>query len=268
MVFLSCRQDFPFDTTRSLEFALFRTFCAPGISTLLDSTKEFEHRAQKRYDDTDILISEIMEHGYDSERGRRAIKRMNALHGRFAIAKDNFLYVLSTFAFAPIRWNERFGWRRMIEKERLALFHFWRAVGHRMNIHDIPECYADFEQFNLDYEKRHHRYNEANHRVGLATRNLFMSWFPSFTRPFVRHVIHAMMDESLLEAFGFPKPSPWLRRLTESSLQWRARLLRLLPRRTRPLLRTRMKRSSYPCGNQIEKIGPPEHCPRPPAGTA
>jgi hypothetical protein len=38
IVFLSCRVDFPWDTTRALEFALFRTFCVPTISALLDKS--------------------------------------------------------------------------------------------------------------------------------------------------------------------------------------------------------------------------------------
>jgi hypothetical protein len=112
IAFLSCRVDFPWDTTRALEFALFRTFAAPSIAALLHKTQEFECRSQKRYDDTDIIVSEIMEHGYDSDRGRAAIARMNALHGRFHIPNRDFLYVLSTFIFEPIRWNQRFGWRR------------------------------------------------------------------------------------------------------------------------------------------------------------
>src|SRR5204863_5846581 len=81
IVFLSTRFDFPFDTTRALEFALFRTFCVPAISALLDRTGEFSRRAQKRYDDTDIIVSELMEWGYDSEPGKAALRRMNQLHG-------------------------------------------------------------------------------------------------------------------------------------------------------------------------------------------
>src|SRR4051812_17397371 len=142
IVFLSCRVDFPWDTTRALEFALFRTFGVPAVSAILHKTQEFELHAQKRYDDTDIIVSEIMEHGYDSERGRAAIARMNEIHGRFQIRNQDFLYVLSTFVLEPIRWNERFGWRRMIENEREALFHFWRAVGQRMNLQDIPASLA------------------------------------------------------------------------------------------------------------------------------
>src|SRR4249919_2786637 len=84
---------FPWDTTRALELALFRTFASPRIGGLLHATREFEARAQKRYDDTDLIVSEIIENGCDSERGRRAIGRMNEIHARFKIANDDFLYV-------------------------------------------------------------------------------------------------------------------------------------------------------------------------------
>src|ERR1044072_4346713 len=111
--------EFPFDTTRSLELALFRTFGSPAISRLLDETQEFALRAQRRYDDTDLILSTIVEHGYDSDEGKRAIRRMNRLHRRFEIANEDFVYVLSTFVFEPIRWNARFGRRRFVEQERL-----------------------------------------------------------------------------------------------------------------------------------------------------
>lgn len=142
IVHLDVCYEFPFDTTRALEFALFRTYCVPSISALLDRTGEFRRRPQKRYDDTDILISEMMEWGYDSERGAAALARMNAIHGRFRIANADFLYVLSTFVFEPIRWNRRFGWRPMREQEKEALYRFWRAMGERMGIRDIPTVTA------------------------------------------------------------------------------------------------------------------------------
>jgi hypothetical protein len=256
IVFLSCRVDFPWDTTRALEFALFRTFGVPAVSALLHKTREFELRAQKRYDDTDIIVSEIMEHGYDSERGRAAIARMNEIHGRFQIRNQDFLYVLSTFVLEPIRWNERFGWRRMLEKERVALFHFWHAVGERMNLRDIPPSLTELERFSRDYEREHYRHTEANHRVGSATRDLFKSWFPRWTRPLVGRGIHAFMDDTLIEAFGFPKPSAALRRTVQTALKLRGHALRLWPRRRQPLLRTRMTHRSYPCGYAMDRIGP------------
>jgi len=213
IVYLDTFYEFPFDTTRSLEFALFRTFAAPNISALLDKTGEFGQRPQKRYDDTDLILSEILEHGYDGERGRAAIRRMNRLHGRFAITNDDFLYVLSTFVFEPVRWNARFGWRRMVRQEQLALFYYWREIGRRMNIRAIPEDYAAFERYNLEYERAHFHYTETNRRVAEATRDMFLSWFlPSPLRRLGEPVIHAMLDEPLLDAFGFPRPSAAMRR--------------------------------------------------------
>ena len=147
--------EFPWDTTRSLELALFRTFGVPSIARLLDSTGEFARASQKRYDDTDLIISTILEDGYDSEAGKRALRQMNRIHSRFEISNDDFVYVLSTFVLEPIRWNARFGWRPMMEAERLASFHCWREIGRRMNIKAIPEEYAELERFNEAYERKH-----------------------------------------------------------------------------------------------------------------
>jgi hypothetical protein len=257
IVFLSSCFDFPFDTTRALEFALFRTFCVPSISALLDRTGEFEKRAQKRYDDTDIIVSELIEWGYESERGRRALRRMNQQHGRFTIANEDFLYVLSTFIYEPIRWNARFGWRPMCDTERLGYFYFWREVGRRMNIKDIPPDYETFEAFNRHYESRCYRLTETNRRVGTATRELFVSWFPGPCAPLVRRAIHSLLDDSLIEAFGFPPPSPMMRRLVPAALRLRSKLAAWLPARRRPRLRTEMGHPSYPKGYIIEELGPP-----------
>jgi hypothetical protein len=257
IVFLSTCYEFPFDTTRSLEFALYRTYCVPSISALLDRTGEFAARPQKRYDDTDLLVSELMEWGYDSDRGKRALRRMNQMHARFNIANEDYLYVLSTFVFEPIRWNARWGWRRMCDQERLAMFYFWREVGRRMNIRQLPGAYEEFERYNVEYEKRHYRYTDANHRVGAATRDLFLSWFPRLLHPLARPAIYALMDDPLIEAFGFPQPSPLMRRLVAEALGARAKVLRWLPPRTRPRLRTEMKHNTYPRGYVIERLGPP-----------
>ncbi|HLF09994.1 MAG TPA: oxygenase MpaB family protein, partial [Gammaproteobacteria bacterium] len=257
IVYFDTFHEFPFDTTRSLEFALFRTFAAPRVSTLLDQTGEFGQRPQKRYDDTDLILSELIEHGYDSERGRAAIRRMNRLHGRFPIANEDYLYVLSTFIFEPVRWNARFGWRRMVEQERLAMFYYWREVGRRMNIKDIPADYAAFEGYNAEYERAHFRYAETNRRVAASTRDMFLGWFlPRSLRRLGEPAVYAMMDEPLLDAFGFPKPSPGMRRLVEGALRLRARLIRLLPERKRPRLRTGPRRPTYPQGYRVEELGP------------
>ena len=256
IVYLSTCFDFPFDTTRALEFALYRTYCVPSVSALLDRTGEFAARPQKRYDDTDIIVSELMEWGYETERGKRALRRMNQIHGRFDISNADFLYVLSTFIFEPIRWNSRFGWRLMCAQERFAMFYFWREVGQRMNIKDIPAEYEAFDRFNAEYERTNFRYTDANQRIGAATRDLFLSWFPRITRPLVRRVIYASMDDALIEAFGFPTPSRFMRWVVTGMLKLRGCLAGMLPARKKPRLRTEMGHPSYPSGYVIEDVGP------------
>jgi hypothetical protein len=254
IVFLSTCYDFSFDTTRALEFALFRTFCVPSISGLLDRTGEFGRRSQKRYDDTDLIVSEMMEWGYD--RGRRALRKMNQLHGRFQIANADFLYVLSTFVFEPIRWNARFGWRPMCVQEKLGMFYFWREVGRRMNIVDLPTDYDAFERFNVAYEGANYRYSDANQRVGGATRDLFIGWFPRILHPVVRPAIYAMMDDPLIKGFGFPRPTNAMRRVVHGGLRLRAGIQRCLPGRRKPFLRTELRHRTYPRGYLIENLGP------------
>jgi hypothetical protein len=257
IVRLSMRVDFPFDTTRALELALFRAFAVPRVSALLDRTGEFARAAQKRYDDTDIIVSELIEHGYSSPRGLAALRRMNQLHGRFDIANDDFLYVLSTFVFEPIRWIDRFGWRRLTPPERLAMFHFWREVGRRMGIRDLPTDYAAFEQFSLDYERREFVPAESNRRIAEATLGMFCAGFPRPLRPLVRRGMLVTMDAPLLRAMCLPRPSAPPRALTPAALRTRAHLLRLLPRRRRqPLLRTQMRHRTYPTGYEIDRLGP------------
>jgi hypothetical protein len=261
IVYLDTCFEFPWDTTRSLELALFRTFAVPSIAELLDRTGEFGHAAQKRYDDTDLILSTIVEAGYDSEEGKRAIRQMNRIHGRFEIANEDFLYVLSSFVFEPIRWNARFGWRPLIETEKLATFEFWREIGHRMAIKDIPESYAELESYNEGYERERFRRTDATERVGRATRDMFLAWFPAVSRRFGVQAIYALMDDRLLDAFGFPHPPRALRAAVEMSLSARARLVELLPPRRRPRLRTRRRTRTYGRGWQLETLGPEVEAP-------
>jgi hypothetical protein len=257
IVYLDTCFEFPWDTTRSLELALFRTFAVPSIALLLDRTGEFGRAAQKRYDDTDLILSTIVEAGYDSEEGKRAIRQMNGIHGRFEIANEDFLYVLSSFVFEPVRWNTRFGWRRLIETEKLATFEFWREIGRRMAIRDIPESYAELESYNEGYERERFRRTDATERVGRATRDMFLAWFPGLPKRFGAQAIYALMDEPLRDAFGFPHPPRALRTAVEASLRTRARFVALLPRRRRPRLRTRRRTRTYGREWQLERLGPP-----------
>lgn len=248
--------EYPWLLRKSLEFALFRTYAVPSISALLAHTGQFHGGGQKRYDDTALLIAEITENGYDSERGRAAIRRMNQLHRRWDIANDDYLYVLSTFIFTPIYFHRRFGWRTPTQHENLANYYFWVEVGRHMGIKDIPVTFEAYEAFHHAYEAQHFHYSESNRQIADVTINTFLAWYAAPLRPLVREGLYALLDAPLRRAFGYPAPHPLLTAV-EGVLKLLALIVRyLLPPRRTPFLLTRQPNRTYPAGYTLETLGP------------
>lgn len=256
IAYLLGAHSFYWDTERALEFALFRTYAVPSISRLLSQTGEFRNRPRKRYDDTELILSEIMENGYDSDRAKRAFARMNAMHNRFNISNEDFLYVLSTFVFMPMYWIEKFGWRKLTPKERLAIFIYYREVGKRMNIQNIPEDMDEFEAFHRQYEKDNFVFAESNKEIAGYTINLLLGFYlPKFLFFLGRPIVPCFMDETLIKAMGM-KPAPkFLQKTINALMRGRAFVLSLLPERKEPHLISKVKRPTYPEGYAIEELG-------------
>jgi hypothetical protein len=254
---LSVGLEFPWDYTRSLELALFRTFCVPSISELLARTGEFERRGQKRYDDTRVLMAEMTQHGYDSPRGKEALRLVNRMHGRFDISNDDMLYVLSTFVYEPVRWIDTYAWRRLSEHEKLAGYHHYRQVGRRMGIRGIPS-YVDFERFNREYEAEHFRFAESNREVGQDSLRMMCDWFPAPLRGLVRRGVIAALDRPMREAFGFPEPGPHAVAAVRAALRLHGAVERCLPaRRVNRLVNGTVNRTypGYPQGYSLSALG-------------
>ena len=148
------RYEFPFDITRCLELALFHTYGSVSVSRLLDRTGEFRKFGPKRYDDTRVLIAHCLEDGYELGHGQAAIARMNAVHVHFQIPNDDFLFVLSTFISCPVDWLGRNGYRPFTVHEQRAWFVFFRNLGQRIRISDIPETWPLFQQWVDAYEQK------------------------------------------------------------------------------------------------------------------
>ncbi|MEL6552850.1 MAG: oxygenase MpaB family protein [Cyanobacteria bacterium J06621_11] len=248
--------EFPWDMTRALEIALLRTFASPAIASLLDKTGEFHHHTQKRYDDTGIIVSELFKWGYHHPRGQAFLQKMNSIHQHYPIENADYLYVLSTFIYEPVRWIEQFGWRPLSAHEKQAMYVFWRNVGARMSIVDIPPTYEAFEAYNQDYEKTQFVYSDANQRVADATRKMLLSWFPWGVRSQVDKAIPALLDPALLNALGWQPAPTQLTALLRKTLQLRSRLLCQLPPRQLPNFFADQSIRSYPAGYDVDSIGP------------
>lgn len=262
MFLLTCHV-FPWDIERALEFALFRTYAIPAISSLIVKTGEFQKRPRKRYDDTQLILAEITENGYDSDRGKQALNRMNQMHGRFPISNDDFLYVLSTLIYEPIRWIEKYGWRSLTRNEQLACFYFYREMGHRMYIRDIPESYEEFEQFNRNYEQQNFVLASSNPVIAKVTVNLFLSFYlPRLFWSLGKPLIYAAIDNHLLEVLDLPSPPKFLRESITGLLKLRGKFAGLLQEPSNPILLTARKRPTYPQGYNLEELGTFTHAKR------
>ncbi len=249
--------EFSWEITRALELALLRTFCSPKVSNLLDRTRQFERLAQRRYDDTSIMLQEIIQWGVDHKRGDAFLRRMNAIHGQYAIANDEFLYVLSTFIYVPIRFLEAYGWRPLSAHERLATYHFWRGVGEGMGIEDIPASYDAFDAWRDEYEQSHFQISETNRKIAETTIQLYASWFPQVLAPLVRQGAYALMDDCMREAFGYPEAHPVVACVVRGGLRLRARARRYLPAKQVASFDSGSTYRSYPKGYTLEELGPP-----------
>jgi hypothetical protein len=254
---LHALHEFPWDVTRALELALYRTYAVPTIGELLDRTGEFRSRTQKRYDDTGLLLGEVLEHGFDSERARAAVRRINEVHRRFAISAEDYRYVLATLLVVPARWVDRYGWRAVSEHERRAAYLYHRELGRRMGIKDWPAGYDDVFAFFDAYEAEHFAHTPGGARTAVATRELFVSWFPRPLAPLARMAVTAMLDPPLLDAFGFPPAAAWIVASSDTALRARGRAVRALPpRRGLKPPRRRWTVKGYRDGYRIDDLGP------------
>lgn len=220
--------EFPWDFQRALELALFYTYGSASVARLLDATREFSDQGQKRYDDTRLLMTHIMESGWDGEVGRRAIERVNKSHGHYRIDRDDFLFVLWTFIEFPIRWTSRYGKRPMTAHEQQAWHYFWMELGRRMNVTDIPGSKAEFDAWVESYKQRTFKPNPASARVAAATVRIVEGWLPSRFRGLVTPVVYSFFDDDalFLDAVQAPRPPAWLRPLVETALKGVGRVKR------------------------------------------
>lgn len=256
IVSLSYKYRFPFDHRRATEQALFRTFAIPSISTILWQAGELVNRTQKRYDDTDILLSHILEHGYDSPEAKRVFATIRRAHSHYPITQDQYRYVLGTFVMEPIRWNKRFGYQPLTKGETDAIFQFWLKVGERMGIEALPETFEHMAESYEGYEQQWMVYDETNAKLAQAVFDGLLKSWPRFLRPILMATIRSVLDDRLLSALGMTPTSRGSQKLT-------AFLLRLAGRCSamwhslRPYSLLDRRRPSYPRGFTFEQLGPP-----------
>ncbi|MFD8789213.1 oxygenase MpaB family protein [Streptomyces vinaceus] len=253
---LTATYEFPWDMTRALELALFRTYAVPSIGRLLAETAEFTGRPQKRYDDTSLLLDAVVEHGFESDTARTAIRRVNQMHRAYDITNEDMRYVLCTFVVIPARWLDAYGWRPLTHHERRAAANYYAELGRHMGIKDIPGSFEEFEETLRTYEEAHLGWDEGGRKVAESTLALMASWYPAPLAPATRALVLSLLDEPLLSAFRFESPRPPVKRLFRGALKLRGRAIRLLPPRKAPhYARQNPEIKGYPHGYDVGELG-------------
>ncbi|MFJ3922951.1 oxygenase MpaB family protein [Streptomyces sp. NPDC090022] len=253
---LTATYEFPWDLARALELALYRTYAVPSIGRLLGDTAEFTDRTQKRYDDTALLLDAVVEHGFDSDTGRTAIRRINQMHRSYDISNEDMRYVLCTFVVIPKRWLDAYGWRPLSRHEQHACARYYETLGTYLGIQDVPGSYEEFESVLNAYEQEHFGWDEGGRKVADATLDLAVSWYPAPLAPLVRGGILALMDAPLLAALRYGRPSPAAVRMARGALRLRGRAVRLLPpRATAHHGRQNREIKGYPDGYDVGELG-------------
>ncbi|WBB81252.1 oxygenase MpaB family protein [Micromonospora sp. WMMD882] len=260
------RHEFPWDMKLGLNLAFNRSFSVPAIAAVHTATGELTERTQQRIDDTGLLMYEMVLNGFDQPRGRDALRRVNQIHRPYDISNDAYRYVLGCLVVIPTRWLRRYGWRRPCCHERAATHVFYRELGRRMGITDIPGSYEEFETWFDAHDATHLQPNDDAAAIERATRTLMLSRIPRPLAPLGDALVSAMYDAPLRRATRVDTPAWPVRAGLHAALRTRARLQRWFGTpRTEPLFADGITTRSYPHGYEISQLGPrQDQTPAPP----
>ncbi|BFZ64408.1 hypothetical protein YB2330_005551 [Saitoella coloradoensis] len=192
----------------ALQFALFRTYAIETIASLLLKTGNFTDPKKmiKRYVDTAQLISEWVYNPLDHTRARLAFARTKWLHDRYGakISRDDLLYTLGCFMFVPVQMVGALDWRGFEGVEREASFVYWREIGERLGIEDIPGSYGELYVWWKEYENTHSRHNEASDNLATLTMDVITFQVPVILKEPVKKLMICVMDDKLRSSMGIP----------------------------------------------------------------
>jgi hypothetical protein len=254
---LTVTEEFPWDLRMAFNLAFNRSFALPRVARQLVATGAILRAPRKRADDTGIIMYEILLHGADSARGRLALRRLNEAHRGFELDNGDSVYVIAALVVVPMRWLQRYGWRRPSPHEREAAAVFYRQVGRLMGVRELPESFAAFAEYLDAYERVHLHHTPEAERIERTTRDLLRGRIPVRLRGAADALIGALYDAPLRAAYNVPRPPFWARAGLHLALRARARLLRFARPRETPLFAAGIVTRTYPDGYDLAEVGSP-----------
>ncbi|MFM1918516.1 MAG: hypothetical protein RLZZ303_150 [Candidatus Hydrogenedentota bacterium] len=153
---------------------------------------------RKRNDDTLIFFGLLIAEG-DSEAGRAVGARLRAMHARFPISNDLYLYTLANLACLPEQFGSRLLGRRMFsDKENEAQHHFWKWVAEMIGATEVPEDWAAMDAWMRALEAERFAHTPEGEEIAVALgREFAKRWFPRALRGVGMRVYFASFDTPL-----------------------------------------------------------------------
>jgi hypothetical protein len=255
---LTILYDFPKDARIGLNLAFYRVFAIPRIANLLIETGEMLGKPAKRGYDTGLVMYELISHGFSHPRGREMVRLLNRVHRPWPILDEDYRYVIAAFTVVPIRWIERRGWRPLQPAEREASATFYRELGRRMNIPDLPQNYTEAETLLNTYEKQHMAPSEAGRQLMDTTQQFIARKLPAWLQHFAPTFTSALLDDpQLAEALGLPRAPRVASVAVNLGYQLRNAMLRVKkPATSSWFTPGRPVSTVYPHGYQLADLGP------------
>lgn len=255
---LTAFYDFPRDMRDGLTLGFYRVFAIPHIAELLVKTGEMTGRPAKRSYDTGLVIYELIEAGFDAPRGQAMIKLLERVHQGLGIAQEDFRYVLCTFMVTPFRWLATHGWRPVLPAERAACTNFYRELGRRMHIKDLPETFEEASAILDEYEQRFAADTKAGRALMGATLLVFRNRLPKPIRPLAAPLLSSYFgDAKLTSSLGLPTAPPILSAAIRLVYAGRNALLRKRAAATKSwFVPGTPTHDVYPDGYTLDQLGP------------
>jgi len=156
-----------------------------------------------RYSDTVVFATEWIMNPLDSERAVLSINRVNFIHSRYKVIKDDqMLYTLCLLICEVFQWIDKYEWRESVPLERYASYVFWKEVGIRMGIPEkiMPDTYEACAQLITDYEAAEMHPSHNNERIAQGIIRLYQATLPKFLQPLFKNILIYFMDTRLRAA--------------------------------------------------------------------
>ena len=199
--------DFRFEARIVETLAINRVAQSANLSNMFRSTKEAETNAVMRFFDTYALYANVLEWGVDSYRGRKALDRMNEIHGRYYIPNDEMKFVLVQGAFTWLDGMDRIGHRRISDVERRGLVASWSRMGVGMHIQDLSENYEEMYAFYRAICVATADFKPYKRETFETIVNASVQGQPRGVADGILLASRVAMDETYLSAVGYADPS-------------------------------------------------------------